>query len=348
MPVQGASSTAEALCNEIKQQKKKSETILLYDSSSDTKVFQKCRDFGINHKLVKPVKKEELRIALETIDKGEITEYAKPVSEFAKTEEERDFSLKGRYKVMIAEDNRINMKLAETLLAKLLPESEIIKAIDGSKAVDYFIRLKPDLVFMDIQMPEKDGYTASREIRAFESKNNDQQTPIIALTAGTVKGERERCLDAGMNDYLSKPFKETDIIHLIKRWLIREVKNGSEKDSDKKRNKLLHFDADALRKRIDNNNELFNQLIEAVNTDFPVTLASLKKAYHEKNIQYMKSNIHSLKGAARNMNFDRLAFLARKTEMEILKESEWEAINNSLKQLFNEYNSLQKILSKYL
>jgi len=115
------------------------------------------------------------------------------------------------------ECKRNKQVLAETQISSLLPDSNIIKAFNGIEAVDMYKENNPDLIFMDIQMPEKDGYTATKEIRALEHKSG-KKIPIIALTAATLKGERELCLQAGMDDYLTKPFKEVEIRAMIKKW----------------------------------------------------------------------------------------------------------------------------------
>lgn len=119
-------------------------------------------------------------------------------------------------KILVVEDNKINMLLAKTLLHKLLPKCEIIEAFDGEKAIDQFKKHKPDLVLMDVQMPILNGYETTAEIRKLSSAKN---TPIIALTAGIMIGEKERCIESGMNDYISKPILEDNLKLLLMKWL---------------------------------------------------------------------------------------------------------------------------------
>ncbi len=117
--------------------------------------------------------------------------------------------------VLIVEDNKINMLLAKTLMKKILPNSIILEAADGQEAVDQF-RLKPiDIIFMDVQMPVMNGYQATMKIREIQTTH----VPIIALTAGTVMGEREKCLEAGMDDYASKPIVMTKLEEIISTWI---------------------------------------------------------------------------------------------------------------------------------
>lgn len=110
--------------------------------------------------------------------------------------------------ILIAEDFPMNMVLARTMVKKILPQCILFEAINGKQAVDIFEAQQPDLVLMDIQMPEMDGYQAARTIRKHFPNS---KTPIIALTAHAIKGEKERCLEAGMNDYLTKPFTKKSL-----------------------------------------------------------------------------------------------------------------------------------------
>jgi PAS domain S-box-containing protein len=119
-------------------------------------------------------------------------------------------------KILIVEDNKINMLLTKTLLKQILPTSTIYESVDGEKAIVKAIEINPDIIFMDIQMPLINGYEATKAIRELEQLKD---TLIIALTAGTVVGEREKCIDAGMNDYLSKPIIKQTLKDILEKWL---------------------------------------------------------------------------------------------------------------------------------
>ena len=117
--------------------------------------------------------------------------------------------------VLIAEDNKINMLLARTLIKQILPNCTIIEAFDGQDAVDKFKQSPVDIIFMDVQMPIMSGYVATQRIRELENG----KIPIIALTAGTVMGEREKCLEVGMDDYASKPIIKDTLAMIISKWV---------------------------------------------------------------------------------------------------------------------------------
>lgn len=122
-------------------------------------------------------------------------------------------------KILVVEDNNINMLLAKTLLKSISPNCTIIEASDGKEAVEQFKKEKLDIILMDIQMPVKNGYEATADIRKI---NEGRNIPIIALTAGIMDGEKEKCLEFGMNDYISKPIIKADLEQVLLKWIEKE------------------------------------------------------------------------------------------------------------------------------
>src|SRR5690606_21012093 len=118
-------------------------------------------------------------------------------------------------KVLIAEDNEINLFLAKTLVMKIAPLAEVIETRNGREAIDYYIKENPDIILMDVQMPIMNGLEATREIRKLAKIH----IPILALTAGNMVGEKERCIEAGMDDFMSKPIITKDLIDKFDKWL---------------------------------------------------------------------------------------------------------------------------------
>ena len=121
-------------------------------------------------------------------------------------------------RVMMAEDNRINAEFAKEMLEKF--RCEVIVSRNGREAFELLQKDREfDLIFMDCQMPIMDGFEATKKIREFDKKKALTYIPIIALTANAMKGDRERCLDAGMDDYLSKPVRQKDFAAIIRKWI---------------------------------------------------------------------------------------------------------------------------------
>jgi PAS domain S-box-containing protein len=122
------------------------------------------------------------------------------------------------HKVLIVEDNKINMLLAKALIKQIIPNLSIFEVYNGQEALNKIELINPDLILMDIQMPIMNGYEATTEIRKIKKF---KEIPIIALTAGIVVGEKNRCLEAGMNDYVSKPIIKENLEEVISKWLFK-------------------------------------------------------------------------------------------------------------------------------
>jgi two-component system sensor histidine kinase/response regulator len=123
--------------------------------------------------------------------------------------------------VLVAEDNVTNQKVVQLLLTRAGCRVDI--AANGQEAVSALDLIDYDMVFMDCQMPVMDGFEATRLIREMERKRARRRTPIIALTANAMDGERERCLAASMDDYLAKPVSGLDLHAKLKKWLPAET-----------------------------------------------------------------------------------------------------------------------------
>jgi two-component system, sensor histidine kinase and response regulator len=131
-----------------------------------------------------------------------------------------NFSEKFPLAILVAEDNQVNQKVILHILHKLGYKPVLVE--DGAKAVDEVRKRQYDIILMDMQMPKMDGIQATRLIR----KNSGYQPTIIALTANTMEGDQEECLDAGMNDYISKPVKLEDLTGKLEKWSLANIKNS--------------------------------------------------------------------------------------------------------------------------
>jgi CheY-like chemotaxis protein len=120
-------------------------------------------------------------------------------------------------RILLAEDNKINQVVAAGVLKKLGYEVEIVE--DGSAAVAAHADGNYGAILMDVMMPGVDGYQATKMIRDFERQLNQRQIPIIGLSARAMSGDREIALNAGMNDYLTKPLRTADLVDALTRWI---------------------------------------------------------------------------------------------------------------------------------
>lgn len=185
--------------------------MLLHSTIEDSELIKSCRELDVDYNIAKPITSQQLYFFLNAVENKSEQISNTPNAEIPEFE-------KQHFKIMIAEDNPVNQILAKTLIAKILPMSDIIIAENGEKAVEYYVSYQPDLIFMDIQMPVKSGLEASKEIRILEGNGN--RLPIIALTARALKGEKEECLQAGMDDYLTKPIIYENLRETLCRYLM--------------------------------------------------------------------------------------------------------------------------------
>jgi signal transduction histidine kinase/CheY-like chemotaxis protein len=197
-------------------------------------------------------------------------------------------------KILLVDDNPVNMLLAKTIVKNLLVSAKIFEAKDGKEAVDLFQKDTPDLIFMDIQMPEMSGYEATKAIRAIEKGKS--RVPIIALTAGTVKGEQERCIEAGMDDYLSKPVLVADIATMIERYLNKPF-------APKESRFLAKFDEYRM-----SDPEFFKELLIVSKQNLIKLKGDFETALNGDLFQ-IKQVTHAIKGVALNLNFKNLVDL---------------------------------------
>ncbi|NOR06077.1 MAG: response regulator [Deltaproteobacteria bacterium] len=198
---------------------------LLALSSLMERDAKKCEEAGFDGFLSKPIRREKLYRMLERMIGGREVEGKKDeaVKEKIITQYSVREEMKHSVRILLAEDNPVNQKLAKMMLTKAGYHVEV--ANNGKEAVEKYIASPEnfDLIFMDIQMPEMDGLAATREIRKQSTINNHQSSikrvPIVAMTAHAMKGDIERCIEAGMDDYISKPIKRELVFGVLEKWV---------------------------------------------------------------------------------------------------------------------------------
>ncbi|MEZ5336033.1 MAG: response regulator [Methanolobus sp.] len=216
------------------------------------------------------------------------------------------------YTVLICEDNKTNLLLTTTIISEMLPGSRILNAEDGNAAVQVYRENKPGIIFMDIQMPEMSGYDVTSSIRGLEAQSNIH-TPIIALTAGTVQGERERCIAAGMDDYLSKPIDSDKIKIILDKWLLKKGKTMKQ-DVDAAKKKLVHFDKKQMLENTDVNMEIQNELVSMAISSFERNYGEIVESFSNNDIEKVKTTAHNVKGTALNIGFNIMADISGRLE----------------------------------
>jgi two-component system, sensor histidine kinase and response regulator len=176
---------------------------------------------GIDAYLVKPVRQSELYDTLATLTAASEEATGQGDIRLVTRHDLRE-QRAGRPRVLVVEDNLVNQKVAQKMIEKLGGRVDV--AADGIEALAALISGEPySVVFMDVQMPNMDGYEATAEIRRREAEKGEPPTPIIAMTANAMQGDREEALKAGMDDYVSKPVTSEKLEAVLKRWLPEEA-----------------------------------------------------------------------------------------------------------------------------
>ncbi len=197
--------------------------MLLLTSSAQKGDAKRAREAGFSAFLVKPVRASDLHDAVSTVwshaargalPRALVTRHTLAEARASGAGAGRARATPARCRVLLAEDNAVNQKVAARMLEKMGARVDV--AANGREAVDMALRLPYDLVFMDCQMPEMDGYDATAAIR--RADGSGARVPIVAMTANALDGAREHCLEAGMDDYVAKPVKPEDLRRVLARF----------------------------------------------------------------------------------------------------------------------------------
>ena len=301
------------LATTIKNDHAISETqLILLTSIGDRGHAEEARRSGIEAYLTKPVRQSELYDAIATVmSKAEVAseEQAPPIT--------RDHMEEARAeaRVLVAEDNPVNQRVAVRMLERLGYQVDLVA--NGLEAVEAHSQSHHAAILMDVQMPEVDGYEATEEIRRREVDDGGCRVPIIAMTAGALRSDREKALKAGMDDYISKPVKTEDLGKVLARWVElsateRETAAPVTPPGERTESSLDITIVQDLRKL--GGAELLSELATMFSDDVRSSLVTLEKAVEEGDAQAVERIAHTLKGSSGNMGAKRMAALCAELE----------------------------------
>jgi PAS domain S-box-containing protein len=218
--------------------------------------------------------------------------------------------------VLVVEDNPTNQKLTNIILEKA--GYNVSLASDGQKALDVLATTRPDAILMDVQMPVMDGFTAVKKIRENSEWNG---IPVIAMTAHALKGDKERCLEAGMSDYVSKPVKKQELLSVLAKWIsvTREAQENDVKigDTGKKIDTTV-FDAEQLLAMVDNDSAAFIELIASFESSGAALVTQISSSLVEGDFDSIRKAAHTLKGTAGCFFVNKVAALGSELEKKCL------------------------------
>jgi two-component system, sensor histidine kinase and response regulator len=213
-------------------------------------------------------------------------------------------------KILVVEDNPVNREVAIGMLESL--GCAIDAAENGRLAIEAVGTASYDVVLMDCQMPVMDGLTATAEIRRREHSSGAARVPIIALTANAMEGDRERCLAAGMDDFLSKPFSQQQLATLLRRWLaVRTLPESERRDLSR----IPLIDPGVLRNIAAlAKPALLNSMIDLYLQHSPSLIRAIEMAAANMQEEALSQAVHSLKSSTSNLGGTRLAIVAKECE----------------------------------
>jgi PAS domain S-box-containing protein len=334
----------ETLGRIIKGDLKLKETILIMLTSAGRRGdAARSKDIGFAAYLTKPIKPKQLYECLAALlyDRQEMKkkESAPFITKHLIREE-----VKQRIRILVAEDNTTNQKVALRILEKLGYRADV--AANGKEAVRAFDLLPYNLILMDVQMPEMDGFEATAMIRTKE-RALGTHIPIVAMTAHALKGDRERCLEAGMDDYVSKPIQPKELAEVLERQLEALLPGEAHPASGPSpaEEAVEIFGRKALLDRLDGDEELVQGIIAVFMEDLPQLKGRLEKALLEKDATTLERQAHTLKGAAANVEAGALKAVALEIE-KAGKEGRLEEAESLLPKLTAEVERLKEVLKK--
>jgi two-component system, sensor histidine kinase and response regulator len=267
--------------------------VLILSSSVNPGDKALCEELGISAYLTKPVQTTELQEAILSALSGN-----GPIPATSKPQEMRRGEM-SPLKILVAEDNQVNRMLIVRLLDKQGYAAEV--AENGQEALALLERNKMDLVFMDIQMPVLDGLETIRRIREKEVSSGEH-LPIIALTAHAMKGDRERCLEAGADDYLTKPIRPSSLMAVVERYVPGAHKPEEAAKTASPEAYAGAIDMKALLERVEGDRSLLDELLVMFKEDCKKTLEEMSEAISKGDQARIVRLAHTLKGSSSNMS----------------------------------------------
>ena len=306
MPEMDGFSLAEAIKTDRNLD---STVIMMLTSGTRPGDFDRCKELGVAAHLIKPIKQSELFDAI----------IAALGADQAIVESDADDAPTIRYTprhILLAEDSVVNQKLAVGLLARHKHDVTVVN--NGREAIDALGRQSFDLVLMDVQMPELDGLEATSLIRQ-EEKQTGGRIPIIAMTAHAMAGDRERCLEAGMDDYIAKPVRAADLFAKIAAWSGGNARTGTgddetADDAGSDPAQLVHWD-EALA-AVAGDRTLLREVVGAFLSETGAMIESIEKAIDTGDAPVVRRSAHTIKGTLRLLGAR--AALAKAEQLEFM------------------------------
>ena len=306
------------------------------------------KEIGVSACLTKPTRQSDLFDSLAAVLAGQNVRPAlRPLAPGRPLRRLRQ----GAFRVLLVEDNIVNQQVAVGILKKLGLRTDAVA--DGAEAVKSLETLPYDVVLMDVQMPVMDGLEATRLIRDPRSAVLNHRIPIIAMTANAMRNDREKCLAAGMDDYVSKPVSPIALENALEKWLSHDrqvpgrsvfaeaqasAPSVSPGDPD-----VPIFDRASMMSRLMDDTDLARKVVAAFLEDIPKQLETLKSHLRNGETSLAERQVHTIKGASANLGGDALSAVAFEMET-AFKAGDCKAAVNHLPNLEAQFSRLRSAL----
>ena len=317
---------------------------------------RRFEEIGFSAYATKPIRHQELKavLALAIADAPRTLPTSDPIiTRYSAREMLQRFDGR-KARILVVDDNITNQKVAQGLLKKMGLRADT--AANGAEALRALEAIPYSLVLMDVQMPEMDGFAATRRIRDPQSQVINHQLPVIAMTAHALQGDRERCLEMGMDDYVSKPVSSQSLATILERWLPREEHPPHPLSTGLERIPMprLHsppapvlFNKKAILNRCMNDEELVRDVMRGFLSDIPRQLEQLRSYRACGDLAGVARQAHTIKGAAGNASAEALHGVAIQVEKTI-QAGDTAALDLGIKQMEHEFSRLhQSILTDF-
>ncbi len=233
--------------------------------------------------------------------------------------EEREILWPVYTRILLVEDNPTNQIVAQGMLETMGLYADIAaNGLEAIESIQLSTNILPySIVLMDCQMPEMDGYDATRAVRAGEAGESNKSIPIIAMTANAMEGDREKCMIAGMDDYIAKPINIVTLKATLMKWLLDQETHGDKEEQDESLLvplEVVLWDEKEALARMGGNGELLNKIIRSFLLDSKNSLSDLKSAIDEERLKDAQLHAHSLKGSAGNVSALKLQAITKRLE----------------------------------
>ena len=332
-------SGALSLVRQIKENTGDATSIIMMLTTTTPKDTAGFNAADVGPLVTKPIRPSDL---LDAIIQALSMEKMPAEKRMDNTVSDQDFSLPP-LNILVAEDTPFNQKYIRRLLESWHCRTTIVD--NGRRAIEAMANQDFDLVMMDVQMPEMDGLTATVRIRKQEKKTN-RRVPILAMTAHAMRGDRERCMEAGMDDYVSKPISSTTLLEAIYRVVpISDKDRGSSAAGDPS---ALADDAGemaALLEAFNNDGAFFKDVADMFICDYPPMVETVKKAIADKDGALLSRTAHALKGMALNFQVDGAADVARRLE-QLADQEQFETARHLCRTLADELAAFERRLKQ--